>query len=76
MKNTTNESRSTKSLYAMVARADHEERSAYEAAVYMLLILCGVFSMWQVAHQPLRLPTGTGVQSVAATHSGSSQQGV
>ena len=53
MKNTSNKSRAAKSLYVMVARADHEERSAYEGAVYMVLILSGVFAILQAAQQAL-----------------------
>ena len=49
MNNTSNKSRPAKSLYAMVARADHEQRSGYEGAVYMLLILSGVFAILQAA---------------------------
>ena len=51
--NTTNKTRAAKSLYVMVAQADHEERSAYEGAVYMLLTLSGVFAILQAAQQAL-----------------------
>ena len=50
---TTKKSRPAKSLYVMVARADHEERSAYEGAVYMVLILSGVFAIVQAMQQAL-----------------------
>ncbi len=53
MKNTSNKSRTAKSLYVMVARAEREERSAYEGAVYMVLILSGVFAILQAAQQAL-----------------------
>ena len=53
MNNTSNKSRAAKSLYVMVARADHEERSAYEGAVYMVLIFSGVFAILQAAQQAL-----------------------
>ena len=53
MNTTTNNSRAPKSLYVMVARAEHEERSGYEGAVYMVLILSGVFAILQAAQQAL-----------------------
>lgn len=53
MKNTSNKHRAAKSLYTMVARAEHDERSAYEGAVYLVLILSGVFAILQAALQAL-----------------------
>ena len=53
MKNTSNKRRPAKSLYVMVARAEHKERSAYEGAVYMVLILSGMFAILQAAQQAL-----------------------
>ena len=53
MNNTSNKRRPAKSLYVMVARADHEERSAYEGAVYMVLIFSGMFAILQAAQQAL-----------------------
>jgi hypothetical protein len=51
MKNTRNNYQPAKSLYTMLAKSEHEERSAYEGAVYMLFMLSAVFSIWQVMHQ-------------------------
>ena len=53
MNNTSNKSRAPKSLYVMVARAEHDERSGYEGAVYMVLILSGLFAIFQAAQQAL-----------------------
>ena len=53
MNNTSNKSLAVKSLYVMVARADREERSAYEGAVYMVLMLSTVFAILQAAQQAL-----------------------
>ena len=53
MKNTSNKSRAAKSLYVMAARADREDRSAYEGAVYIVLVLSGVFAILQAAQQAL-----------------------
>jgi hypothetical protein len=48
MKNTRNNYQPAKSLYIMLAKSDHEERTAYEGAVYMLFMLSALFSIWQV----------------------------
>ena len=53
MNNTSNKRRAAKSLYTMVARAEHDERSGYEGAVYMLLVLSGIFAILQAAQQAL-----------------------
>ena len=57
MKSTRTNYRTGKSTYALLVRAQDEENSVYETAIYMLFILSAVFSIWQVAHQPMRLPT-------------------
>ena len=44
------------STYALLVRSSEEERSLPETAVYVLLILCTVFSIWQSAQQPFKLP--------------------
>ena len=63
MKTTNNNYQSDKSIYAMLAHSDFQERSAYETAVYMLFILGAVFSIWQVAHQPVLQPTALRTQT-------------
>ena len=46
----------TSTAYAVLVRYEQEERSVAESAVYLLFILCAVFSIWQVARQPITLP--------------------
>jgi hypothetical protein len=61
--------------YAVLVLSEQEERSAFETAVYLLLILSAVFSIWQVARQPITL-TGdapTRRAAVAQTISGQHQ---
>ena len=57
MKSTRTKYPTGKSTYALLIRSQEEECSVYETAIYMLFILSAVFSIWQVAHHPLRLPT-------------------
>ncbi len=45
------------STYALLVRSEEKERSISETVIYLLLILSVVFSIWQVAQQPFRLPT-------------------
>ena len=45
------------STYALLMRAQEEERSLPETAVYLLLILTMAFSVWQSVQQPFRLPS-------------------
>lgn len=54
------------STYAMLVRSEQEERSVSEAAVYGLLILSAVVSMWQLALQPFVVPTSL-VRSASVT---------
>ncbi|HSH40132.1 MAG TPA: hypothetical protein VK993_15270 [Chthoniobacterales bacterium] len=65
------------STYAVLVRSEQEERSAVESAVYLLFVLSAVFSIWQVAHQPITLPVDTATQRAAIAQSVSGQhQGV
>lgn len=53
----------TESTYALLVRSANEDRSLPESAVYLLLILCTVFSVWQSAHQRFELPSFGLIQS-------------
>ncbi len=45
------------STYAMLVRSEQEERSIYETLVYGLMIFSAVVSIWQLALQPVVVPT-------------------
>ena len=47
----------------MLVGSEDKERNLSETAVYMLLILGVVFSIWQVAQQPVNLPVNGIAQS-------------
>lgn len=57
MKNQTVTPENFESTYAMLVRSEEKERSVSESAVYLLFILSAVFSIFQVAQQPVVLPT-------------------
>ena len=63
MKTTDNNYQTGRSTYALLVRSQAEDRRVYEAAIYMVFICSAVFSIWQVAHQPLKLPTAAVTQS-------------
>ena len=53
---TMNPTQHEESAYAMLVRSEKEERSLPETGVYLLLILCTAFAVWQSAQQPFKLP--------------------
>ena len=57
MKTQTTTSEEFESTYALILRSDEKERSVSESVIYLLLIASAVFSIWQVAQQPFRVPT-------------------
>ena len=63
MKPNTTTSEEFESTYALILRSDEKERSVSETVIYLLLILSAVFSIWQVAQQPFRVPTNLMVRS-------------
>jgi hypothetical protein len=57
MKNYTLSAEGFESTYALLVRSEEKERSAFEGAVYFVVVLSALFSIWQFAHQPIALPT-------------------
>lgn len=57
MKNQTTTVEEFESTYAMLVRSEEKERSISETLVYGLMILSTVASIWQVALQPITVPT-------------------
>ena len=55
MKNQTH-SEGFESTYALIVRSDEKERGIFEGAVYFAVVLSALFSIWQVARQPIALP--------------------
>ena len=55
MKNQTH-SEGFESTYALIVRSEEKERSIFEGAVYFAVVLSALFSIWQVAKQPIALP--------------------
>jgi hypothetical protein len=56
MKQNTLSAEGFESTYALLVRSEEKERSLFEDAAYLVFILSAVFSIWQVAQQPVPLP--------------------
>ena len=77
MKYSTTIHETDNATYAVLVRAEQEERSIAETAVYLLFILCAVFSIWQVAKQPITFPVDAATQRAAIAQTVTGQhQGV
>ena len=77
MKTINTNTEATKSTYALLVRSEQEEHSLSETLVYLLFIASAVFSIWQVAQQPITLPADTTMQRAAMAQSATGQhQGV
>jgi hypothetical protein len=57
MKQKTLSNEGFESTYTLLVRSEEKERGMFEGAVYLVIILCAVFSIWQVAQEPVLLPT-------------------
>ena len=59
MKNQTYSAEGFESTYALLVRSEEKERGIFEGAVYFVVVLSALFSIWQVATQPVTLPLTT-----------------
>ena len=53
---TNNPSNKMKSTYSMLVQAEETERNVFETLIYGVIVLSAVVAIWQVAHQPVRVP--------------------
>ena len=56
------------STYALLVRSEEKERSMFEGAAYLVFILSAVFSIWQMAQQPVELPKGNVIRTTSIAH--------
>lgn len=45
-----------KSTYSMLVQSEEKERNVLETLVYGVIVLSSVVAIWQVAHQPVKVP--------------------
>ena len=74
MKDNTLSADGFESTYALLVRSEEKERSAFEGVAYLVFILSAVFSIWQVAQQPIALPTSPVLHTTTAAQSADSHQ--
>jgi len=73
MKQNTLSAEGFESTYALLVRSEEKERSIFEDLAYLIFILSAVFSIWNVAQQPIELPAVIHTTSAAqstGTHQG------
>ena len=56
MKSNITTAKFSDSTYALLLHSEEKERNLSESFVYLLFTLSAVFSIWQVAQQPLTIP--------------------
>ena len=71
---TSNPSTKVKSTYSMLVQSEEKERNLFETLVYGVIVLSAVAAIWQVAHQPVKVPftdkqTASVAQAAVASHS-------
>jgi len=75
MKQKTLSTEGFESTYTLLVRSEEKERGLFEGAVYLVIILSAVFSIWQVAQEPVALPGAVIHTSSVARCADSNQQG-
>ncbi len=70
---TNNPSNKVKSTYSMLVQSEEKERNLFETFVYGVIVLSAVIAIWQVAHQPVKVPftdrAHASVTQAAVSHS-------
>jgi len=73
MKTTTEIPDGFESTYALIVRSEERERTASEGVVFLVFMLSVLFSIWQVAQQPITLPTHGIIRTSSFTLSAATQ---
>jgi hypothetical protein len=61
------------STYALIVRSEETGRTVLETILYALFIMSAVVSIWQFAHQPVRVPAAGLQAPLAITQAANSQ---
>ena len=73
MKTNTLSTEGFESTYALLVRSEEKERSMFEGAVYFAVVISALFSIWQLAMQPVQLPLKS-VHTTSVAHTASTSQ--
>ena len=69
MKQNTISAEGFESTYALLVRSEEKERSIFEGVAYLVFILSAIFSIWNVAQQPIELPKDGVIHTTSAAQS-------
>ncbi|MFL6589012.1 MAG: hypothetical protein ACJ8M4_02450 [Chthoniobacterales bacterium] len=69
MKTNTQSAAGFESTYALIIRSEEKERGIFEGAAYIVVVVSALFSIWQVARQPIALPEGPILHTTSITQS-------
>ena len=69
MKKNTLSAEGFESTYALLVRSEEKERGMFEGAAYLVFILSALFSIWNVAQQPVELPKSAVIHTTSVAHS-------
>jgi hypothetical protein len=62
------------STYALLVRSEENDRSMFEGVAYLVFILSAVFSIWNVAQQPIALPKDGVIHTTSVSRSAHTHQ--
>ena len=65
MKNQITTADGFESTYALLVRSEEKERGIFEGTVYFAVVLSALFSIWQVAQQPVEVPSAIHTTSIS-----------
>ena len=74
MKQNTLSNKGFESTYALLVRSEDTKRSRFEGVAYLVFILSAVFSIWQMAQQPVTLPTSPVLHTTSAAQPANTNQ--
>jgi hypothetical protein len=74
MKQNTISAEGFESTYALLVRSEEKDRSMFEGAAFLVFILSAVFSIWNVAQQPVALPKGDVIHTTSTAQSANAHQ--
>ena len=69
MKKNTLSAEGFESTYALLVRSEEKERGMFEGAAYLVFILSALFSIWNVAQQPVELPKSAVIHTASVARS-------
>ncbi|MEY2562196.1 MAG: hypothetical protein QOH88_389 [Verrucomicrobiota bacterium] len=73
MKTNTLTAEGFESTYALLVRSEDKERNLFEGVAYLIFILSAIFTIWQVAQQPVSFTDRAGNRATSVAQAASQQ---